>query len=1268
MVVLWMCYATLAGALVAAALPAARLTAQPPAAPAPAAQPPAARPELLRGRVTLDTTGTPAPNATVTVTRGPDREVKQATAGSDGRWSIAFPNGTGDYLVHVAVIGRTPFRKRVSRAPGARDSIYVVDAVLNAPAVAQLEAVNVKAKREKPERDNRGFFAEPGTGGAERGTSGLNGAVSPDQAGDLTALAGTVPGVTLTNGGISALGLGPGQSNVTLGGLAFSGGDLPRDARTVTRVTTSTYDPSRGWFGAAQTAVELAPGFGFASRRAHVTADAPQLQAVDAAGARLGQRVGALQVNAGAEGSLADDQWVYNAGGQLGRRVQDAPSLAGAAPDALLAAGVAPDSAARLLAVARAAGIPLGAAGAWSPASRLSDQASFIARVDRPRYDPKTYDPLPRTYGVTAFGALRRGSALGVGPTALVTRGGETSSGNAGVQGEYSVYVGAQKDRLLEVRTGLSATESRTTPYTLLPGASVLVGSGGLAGSGLTSAVGGDSAAPALTSIALGGNAGLATHRRTALWETQGELRFLPPKRAKHRVTITGDARFDAVHEDPGADRLGSYGFLSLDDLAANRPSTYTRTLASPTRAAGVWNGYVAAGDYWRPSSRFQLLYGARLEGNAYTARPDANAALGALGVDTRRVPNTAALSPRLGFTWYAPGQSGNYGMWGSNLGTFTTGPRGVLRGGVGQFRNLLGPDLVAQAAAATGLPGATQRLLCVGSAVPVPQWTAWTAGNAVYPATCAGGASSMLTDTAPGATAFARGFTAPRSWRGNLAWSSAWKVVSYSVEGVASYNLNQSGTVDANFAGVPRFTTAEGRPVYVDPTAIVAATGALSPAAARLTPAFGRVALLGSDLRSFSRQLTVTLAPLNPQFGNYQHLGIFAISGAYVYGRTTQQARGFDNGAFGDPRLVEWARGDFDVRHQFTLQAGWSRKGFSLTTFGRFASGQPYTPLVGGDVNGDGLANDRAYALTPAQARAAGDTALASATERLLATSAAPARRCLTRILGGVAPRNGCEGPWTATMNARLGYDGELPRVGRRVGIAFNLTNPLGGLDQLLHGSDLRGWGAPAFPDPTLYQVRGFDPVAGRFRYAVNPRFGDTRPAATAFRAPFRLTLDVRLDLGKSLGVQQLDKWLKPGRAGHAGTRLSADELRKRYGRNVPDPYKGILQESDSLLLTREQSDAITAAQTRYAQRMDSLWTPLTTYLAAMGDRYDVTAALKRQEATTDDAWELTRRDVQTELPKILSPAQLRLLPWPAGMLYQAKEPMKGMRMFFGG
>jgi hypothetical protein len=237
---------------------------------------------------------------------------------------------------------------------------------------------------------------------------------------------------------------------------------------------------------------------------------------------------------------------------------------------------------------------------------------------------------------------------------------------------------------------------------------------------------------------------------------------------------------------------------------------------------------------------------------------------------------------------------------------------------------------------------------------------------------------------------------------------------------------------------------------------------------------------------------------------------------------------------------------------------------------------------------------------------------------------------------------------------------------MGRRVNVNINLANPLGGLDQVLHGTnDLRGWGTVPIPDQTLYTVRGFDPAASRFLYTVNPRFGSTNPALTTIRAPFRLTLDVSVDIGRPIPEQQLDKWLKPGRGGRPGPKLGADELKKRYERNVPDPYRRLLQESDSLLLTRDQVDRIRNAQNAYRATMDSLWSHLARDLAALPDNYDGAAALKEQEAATDAAWEVTRQDVQKNLKAILTPVQLQILPFPAGMLYNAKEPFKGIRMF---
>ena len=120
----------------------------------------------------------------------------------------------------------------------------------------------------------------------------------------------------------------------------------------------------------------------------------------------------------------------------------------------------------------------------------------------------------------------------------------------------------------------------------------------------------------------------------------------------------------------------------------------------------------------------------------------------------------------------------------------------------------------------------------------------------------------------------------------------------------------------------------------------------------------------------------------------------------------------------------------------------------------------------------------------------------------------------------------------------------------------SLNIANPLGGLDQLLHGRAMRGWGRARIPDPVLYTVRGFDAAARSFRYDVNSRFGSTDPARSLARTPFRITLDVRIDLGKPLSEQQLDRWLTPGRGGDArpsgrNFRLAdRDSLRPRAGK----------------------------------------------------------------------------------------------------------------------
>jgi hypothetical protein len=525
-----------------------------------------------------------------------------------------------------------------------------------------------------------------------------------------------------------------------------------------------------------------------------------------------------------------------------------------------------------------------------------------------------------------------------------------------------------------------------------------------------------------------------------------------------------------------------------------------------------------------------------------------------------------------------------------------------------------------------------------VGTAVPTPDWRAFAADPSLVPNTCSGTETDQFSDFAPAVHLLNPAYDAPRSWRGNLAWTSQLGRLGFSVEGIYSLGLNQPGVFDLNFTGVPRFVLPEegGRPVYVGIASVVPTTGATTGMEARRDADFGRVVRLDSDLRTVNRQLTLVLTPDIPSPNFFARF-------AYTLGSARAQYRGFDGAAFGDPATREWGPSDFDVRHQMQLQAGWATRHVRLTLFGRAASGTPFTPLVSGDVNGDGLASDRAFVFDPGRTSS---PQVREGMEGLLASGPEWARTCLARGLGRAAERNSCRGPWTQMLNARIDLVRRVPLTRNRVNLGLNVANPLAGMDLLLHGSrGLRGWGQPARPDPVLYRVRGFDPDAQAFRYEVNPRFGDTRTASRLLGNPFRITIDARVDLGRPLQVQQLQRVLRAGRGGDARPRLSVDSLVARYTRSVPDLYSMTLQLSDSLLLAPEQVEALKTAQADYRGRMTAIWRELAQYLAGLPESYDAAEALRRQEAAIDQGWEISRLEGPT-FKSILSPMQQKMLP----------------------
>ena len=324
------------------------------------------------------------------------------------------------------------------------------------------------------------------------------------------------------------------------------------------------------------------------------------------------------------------------------------------------------------------------------------------------------------------------------------------------------------------------------------------------------------------------------------------------------------------------------------------------------------------------------------------------------------------------------------------------------------------------------------------------------------------------------------------------------------------------------------------------------------------------------------------------------------------------------------------------------------SRKTGTLTLFARAQSGLPFTPIVQGDVNGDGRGGDRAFIPNPATAS---DPVLAGQISSLLANGSSTARDCLEQYLGHVAARNGCRGPWTESLNIQ--WRPPMPsRWGGRVQPSVYLQNVLGGLDQLIHGSNsMRGWGSPASPDPVLLVPRGFDATDNAFRYDVNPRFADTRPGRSLLLNPFRIVVDFSFNLSTDFDLQQLRRAVEPVRVPSGGwARRSADSLAAFYLSRTSSLHKLVLEQSDSLFLSRAQIAALRRADSVYSAQVRALYIPLGQFLA-QGQGGAGKAELDSVQATQKEYWKIFWR--QPEIAdSIVTPSQKELLPLLKGIV----------------
>jgi hypothetical protein len=1192
-------------------------------------------PETIRGKITDDSAH--ALVATIMVTRGPDRLTQQTTSDANGNYSTRFEQGTGDYLVYVSAPGFKAARRRVQRL--ANETELVANFSL-ARDITTLESVKVSATR--PVRaSNTVSPTQPDPGSSEKWNDGVSGAVAPTIAGDLSALAGTMSNVTLSPSGASILGSGSESNLNTLNGMGLNASSIPRAAKTETRVTGATFDPTRGGFAGANVDVRLGPGSrNFQRRNAFVTLDPQAWQFSDAIGRALGAPSGGVRASVGADGELIRRALTYSVSMDVAKSSSDPATLLSADADALRIAGVSPDSVARLIAISTPLGLPVASDGV--PGTRQHSGVSWLGRLDDTRDTMKTR-------ALTTILGYTKDGALGFGPLAAPSSAGERRDRTLGAQLTLGSYVGAGKRTLTETRIAASAVKTEVEPYRNVPGANVLVRS--------NLAEGAD-----VTALTLGGGSFLAADdsRWTAeaanetIWNARGR---------RHRFKALAWGRADGLQQQGISNTLGTFSFNSIDDFAAGKPASFTRTLNQPDRSGSVWNTAAALAHQFSPTKFFGLLYGARVEADGFFDSPARNEALEqALGVKSGSAPMRVHVSPRFGFTYtYNRDKDNGSGTNQTPVGRFFRTTVGVIRGGIGEFRDLLRPGILADASAATGLAGGTSTLSCVGAAVPVVDWSKFSGDPSEIPTECRDG-SGALSERAPAVTLIDPSYDVPRSWRGSLDWSTNLpKQLLLRVGGLVSYDLSQPGTVDANFAGAKKITLTNeaNRPVYVSQLGIDPASGSVSASESRISNDFGRVGTRVSDLRGYGGQLNIGLSP---DVFKFRTKFSFFGSTNYTLQWTRRQFRGFDGAGFGDPRAKEWAASGADARHVVVLTGGFShRKTGTITFFGRLQSGLPYTPIVQGDVNGDGRGGDRAFVPDPAEET---DTQLASQMRSLIDNANGNARDCLLASLGRAASRNGCRGPWTQSLNIQ--WRPPMPsKWGGRVVPNVYLQNVLAGVDQAFHGNSLHGWGSQIAPDATLLVPKGFDRDANRFRYDVNPRFGQTRVGRGIGRDPFRIVIDFSINLSTNFDLQQLRRAVEPVKNPRGWERRSADSLASFYLSNTSSIHKLRLGESDSLFLSSAQIKALKTADSVYSARVREIYVPLGQFLAR-GSGTAGKAEVDSVRATQKLYWKIFWEQPEVA-GAVVTPAQRQLMPMFERMLATPMEDRKNSQWQFG-
>jgi hypothetical protein len=1037
--------------------------------------------DVLTGRI-LGEDGRPVVGARVEAVSAETEISRSVITDGNGRYMILFPDGGGRYLLRVTFLGMADIVQAIVRE--GSEELLLTNLTLRPQAIA-LDALNVTAQRPPP------GDARAGEQSTDLSQDLLNRLPLPDLDPNTVALlaAGVVStGLDSISGqaGFSVAGMSELLNQVTLDGVVLGEGGLgvPDEGMRRTSITTSTFDASRGGFAGGMVSMMTARGNNRRGGAFTYRLDSDALQSTAAATTNAFSR---HQFSGSFGGPIVANRLFYNTSVQFSRNTNHRFALSFNDPLAGQRSGVAPDSIGRFLDVLndRYGVNAYGQTGAYD---QVTDDVRLQGRVDWNIVQERNRSHTLSMRFNTNFNTQ---DSTRISQLDLTQRGGDAERST--VLAAATLTSRFRTNWTNTLTTSFSENTSQTLPFVEMPEGRVRVTSDFDDGTRQTS------------QLVFGGNRSMPSESYSRDLQISNDVSLLQPIRNQlHRFKLGASAQYTRNINLSTDNIFGTFTYASLEDFEANRPERYERSLSERQTRTGALNTGLYVGDTWRVSQPLEVTLGLRWDRTSLDQKPGYNPVVEQLfGRRTDMDPVASAFSPRVGFN-YRLSQQGQ--------------PARSINGGIGMFAGRAPTNIFSTAVRQTGLADAEQRLICIGDAVPFPEWELYQSNPHAVPTTCAdGGTGSQLASRAPTVTLISPDQSLPSSLRAELGYRAQ---LPLQLNGNVRYTYSRGrglwGYRDLNIDESRSFMLAgENRPFFGTPDAIVERTGATSLAASRVHDEFGNVYEIVTDRQSEAHQLTASLTgflPIRMMFSVNYTLGFARDQGSSGMGFG---GMGFGVPTAGSPNDVDWATASNDRRHTMNVMLSYPiTPWWEVSGMARLSSGAPFTPLVNRDINGDGMRNDRAFVFDPRDA--ATDPQIAAAMNRLLESAPGRVRDCVEAQFGSIADRNSCRNAWTQSLDMRASFRPNLPSVQRRLTISADFRNVLTGMDQLLHGREnMRGWGEGQRADANLLEVRGFDPLAQRFIYEVNEGFGQTRRGPNAFRNAFSVTLSARMTVG---------------------------------------------------------------------------------------------------------------------------------------------------------